>query len=149
MTTSILLQPEVIDALRDGLRGQLATSAQDLTRADELAGGRDDPKRYLEPLLCMDALRALLKELGWSGQPSNLRVDLQVHRYALLLALQDQIGVHTDLLRDSDRDDQRHETATRGMNALTTLALIVLLGTQAQILCPAPCSECPIGDGGR
>jgi hypothetical protein len=35
MTDNILLSAEIIDALRDGLRGQIATSAQRITCADE------------------------------------------------------------------------------------------------------------------
>jgi hypothetical protein len=134
MTDNILLPSEAIDALRDGLRGQIATSAQEVTYADELAGGSEDPKRYLEPLQCIDASRALLEEIGWNGQSGDLHVDLRVHRCALLLALQDQIGVNTDLLRDIDQDDERHEIAARSMSTLTAFALILLLKTQVQIL---------------
>lgn len=134
MTDKILLPSGVIDALRDGLRGQLATSAQEVTYADEVAGGREDPKRYLEPLRCMDALRALLDEIGWTGQPIDLQVDLQIHRCALLLALQDQVSVHNDLLHEGDRGNQPREFTAHSMNALATLALIVLLRIQVQIL---------------
>jgi hypothetical protein len=84
-------------------------------------------------------LRALLEEIGWSGSPSNLeidpKVDLDTHGWALIEALQDQIGDHADRLRDIDqhaqrdaeRDEQRRDLVTRNMNALSALALTVLL----------------------
>jgi hypothetical protein len=67
-------------------------------------------------------------------------LDLDTHAWALLEALQDQLSDHADKLRDTDPDDeqdeQRRETVMRDMNALMSLAVIVLLRTQAQLLRP-------------
>lgn len=149
INNKIRLPAETTDSLRDGLRGQLATAAQELTYADALSGGSEQPERYLGPLRSIDALRALLEEIGWSGPASDLWVDLRLHGRALMLALEDQISGHADLLRDSDGDDHRRETITRDMNDLTALALVTLLKIQAQILHSlAPDSEptCPAGN---
>jgi hypothetical protein len=130
----ICLPTETIDLLRDGLRGQLATAAQELTYADELAGGSEHPERYQGPLRSIDALHALLEEIGWSGPPSEVSVDLRLHSRALMLALEDQLSGQTELLRDSSRDDARREAITRNINNLTALALVTLLRTQAHAL---------------
>jgi hypothetical protein len=82
----------------------------------------------------MDALRALLEEIGWSTPPSDPQVDLRVHGWALIEALQDQVGVHADMLRELDQDDERREVLTHDLDALRALALIVLLRTQARLL---------------
>lgn len=134
INNKIRLPAEAIDSLRDGLRGQLATAAQELTYADELSGGNEQPERYQGPLRTIGALRALLEEIGWSGPPSDRWVDLRLHHRALMLALEDQISGQADLLRDSGRDDDRREALTRNMNTLTALALVTMMRTQAQIL---------------
>jgi len=134
VNNKICLPAETIHSLRDGLRGQLATAAQELTYADELAGGSEHPERYQGPLRSIDALRALLEEIGWSGPPSEVSVDLRLHSRALMLALEDQLSGQTELLHDSGRDDARREAITRNINGLTALALVTLLRTQAHAL---------------
>jgi hypothetical protein len=134
VNNKICLPAETIDSLRDGLRGQLATAAQELTYADELAGGSEHPERYQRPLQSIDALRALLEEIGWNGPSSEVRIDLRLHGHALMLALEDQLNGQTELLRDSGRDDARREAITRNINDLTALALVILLRTQAHAL---------------
>jgi len=136
MMSTVVIPAEVIDPLRDGLRGQIATVAQQMTHADELKGGREHPERYQDPLRYLDALRALLQEIDSSTPPSDLKADLETHAWALIQALQDQISVHGDMLRQLDLDDERRVILTREENLLRTLALTVLLRTQAQILRP-------------
>lgn len=131
-TCTVLIPSELIDPVRDGLRSQLAIAAQQITGADEQIGAREHPERYQDPLRCMDALRALLQEIGWREPPSDPHIDLLTHGWALTEALQDQISVHADMLRDIDRDDERQAASARDMHALTTLALTVLLRAQAQ-----------------
>jgi len=134
---SVLIPAEVVDLLRDGLRSQLAVAARQIADADGQLGAREHPERYQDPLRRIDASRALLEDLGWSAPPSDLRVDLQIHAWALTAALRDQVSVHADMLRDVDRGDEQHETLTRDRQALEALALTVLLGTQAPALCPS------------
>jgi hypothetical protein len=134
MTGDVLIPPELVDPVRDGLRSQLAVAAQHILGADEQLDAREHPERYREPLRCMDALRALLQHLGWSELSSNPYVDLRTHGWALVEALQDQISVQADMLRDIDQDDERRETLARALNALLALALTVLLRIQARIL---------------
>jgi hypothetical protein len=151
--STVVIPAEVLDLVRDGLRSQISLAGQHVASADEQPQGRSRPDRYQDPLRCQDALRALLDEIGWRGSPSNLeidpqsdlKVDLDTHGWALIEALQDQIGDHADRLRDIDRheqrdaerDEQRRDLLTRDMNALSNLALIVLLRTQARVLRPA------------
>jgi hypothetical protein len=147
--STVVIPVEVLDLVRDGLRGQISLAGAHVASADEQPEGRSFPERYRDPLRCQDALRALLGEIGWSGSPSDieidspsdLKVDLDKHGWALLEALQDQISDHADRLRDidrdEDRDEQRRDLVMRDMNALSTLALIVLLRMQARVLRPA------------
>ena len=103
MMSTVVIPAEVVDLLRDGLRSQIATVAQWLTHADEREGGREHPERYQDPLRCIYALNTLMEEIGWSTQPSNLQVDLPTHAWALIEALQDQVSVHANMLRDRER----------------------------------------------
>ncbi len=134
MTDNVLIPAEAVDLLRDGLRSQIAIAAQHVTGAEEKLGAREHPERYQDPLRCMDTLRALLQEIGWSTPPDDALVDLRIHGWALIEALQDQVSVHADMLRDLDQDDEPRHVLVHNMNALTPLALTVLLRTQARIL---------------
>ena len=133
---TVVIPAEVIELLRDGLRSQIAIVAQRIARAEELEGQRGHFEPSKDLLTCLDALRALLQEIGRRTPPSDLNVHLETHAWALLEALRDQVSVHGDMLRDPDLDDERRAILTREMNPLSTLALDVLLRTQAQILRP-------------
>jgi hypothetical protein len=134
MMNTVVVPAEVLDLLRDGLRSQIALAGQHVASADEQPDGRRHPERYQDPLRCQDTLRALLDEIGWGGPPSDLKVDLDTHAWALLEALRDQVSCHADLLREIKPDDERLPIVTRDLNALTTLALVVLLRMQAWVL---------------
>jgi len=130
----------MLDLVRDGLRSQIALTAQHISSADEQPDGRRHPERFQDLLCCSDALRALLEEIGWSGSPSDPKIDLDKHAWALLEALQDQLIDHVDQLRDTDpddeHDDERRDIVTHDMNALMSLAVVVLLRMQAGVLRP-------------
>jgi hypothetical protein len=134
MTSTVLIPAEIVDLLRDGLRSQIALGAHDLKSAEEQMDAREHPERYQDPLKCMDALRALLDEIGWSTPSSDHQVDLTIHGAALIDALQDQLSVHADMARDITQDDERREAIARDVNELTVLSLTVLLRTQARML---------------
>jgi hypothetical protein len=141
MMSTVVIPVEVVDLLRDGLRGQIASAAQRITSAAGQLDAREHPEREQDPLRCIHALRTLMDEIGWSTPPSDLQVDLQTHAWALLEALQDQVSVHSNMLRESDQDDERREVLMREMRPLSTLALTVLLKTQAHILRPTAPGE--------
>ena len=133
-TCTVLILSELVDSVRDGLRSRLAIAAQHIVSADEQANAREHPERYRDALRYMDASRALLEEIGWSAPTRDPRVDLQAHGWALIEALEDQVDVHADMLRDIAEGDERRVAMARKMAALTSLALTVLLKVQAQIL---------------
>jgi hypothetical protein len=132
--STIQIPAELVDLLRDGLRSRLAVAAQQIADADGKLDAREHPERYQDPLGRIDALRALLEEIGWCNPPNDLHVDLQTHGWALIEALGDEVGFHADALRDIAQEDERRETTARNMGALTALALTVLLRFQAQLL---------------
>ncbi|MGA7705738.1 MAG: hypothetical protein WB998_12670 [Solirubrobacteraceae bacterium] len=144
-TCTVLIPSELVDSVRDGLRSQLAVAAQHIISADEQANAGEHPERYRDALRYMDALRALLEKIGWSAPTSDRRVDLQAHGLALIEALEDQVDVHADMLRDIAEDDERRVAMARKVAALTSLALTVLLKVQAQILREGCSSMCERG----
>jgi hypothetical protein len=133
-TYTVLIPSELVDPVRDGLRSQLAVAAQQIAWADEQVDARAHLTHYQDALCYMDALRALLEEIGWSAPSSEQRLDLQAHGWALIEALQDQINERADMLRDIAPDEARRAAIAPTMSELTSLALTVLLETQAQIL---------------
>lgn len=149
---NVLIQAELVDLLRDGLRGQLAVAAQRIASADERPDAREHPERFQDPLRCMDALRALMEDIGWSAPPddpradprADPRIDLRIHGWALTEALREQVSVHVDMLHDIDHADERRATVARDLSALSILALTVLLRTRADSLCGA---SPPAGSG--
>jgi hypothetical protein len=141
MMSTVVIPAEVVELLRDGLRGQIASAAQTITSAAGQLDAREHPEREQDPLRCIYALRALMEEIGWSTQPSDLQVDLLTHAWALIEALQDQVSVHANMIRESDQDDERRKAAMRDMSTLSTLSLTVLLRTQARILRPTAPGE--------
>jgi hypothetical protein len=134
MTSTVLIPAEIVDLLRDGLRSQIALAAHHVRNAEEQLDAREHPERYQDPLRCMDALRALLDEIGWSTPSSDRQVDLTIHGAALIDAVQDQLSVHANMVREVTQDDERREAIARDVNALTVLSLTVLLRTQARML---------------
>jgi hypothetical protein len=138
MMSTVVIPAEVIDLLRDGLRSQIASASQRIISATGQLDAREHPEREQDPLRCIYALNTLMDEIGWSTPPNDLQVDLETHAWALLEALQDQVSVHANMLRESDRDHERREVLAREMNAVSTLALTVLLKTQARVLRPGP-----------
>jgi len=141
MMSTVVIPTEVVDLLRDGLRSQIASAAQAITSAGGQLDAREHPERYQDPLRCIYALNTLMEEIGWSTQPSDPHVELQTHAWALIEALQDQVSVHANMIRESDQDDERRAALMRDMNPLSALALTVLLKTQAHILRPTAPGE--------
>src|SRR5271155_405866 len=100
MMSTVVIPAEVVDLLRDGLRAQIASAAQRIISAAGQLDAREHPEREQEPLRCIFALRTLMDEIGWSTPPNDLRVDLQTHAWALLEALQDQLSIHANMIRE-------------------------------------------------
>jgi hypothetical protein len=154
---TVPIPPELLDPLRDGLRSRIAVAAQLIVSADAQREARACVDHYQEALRSMDALRTLLEEIGWNAPPGDPRVDLQIHHWALIEALRDQVDTHVDMFRDIPQEDERRAAMTSVMTELTSLALSVLLEAQAQILyarrdrarysgkgCAALCNALPI-----
>jgi hypothetical protein len=130
---SVLITAEVADLVRDGLRSQIARSAQHIVNADGLTEAGERSENYQEPLRRIGAFHALLEALGWTTSPEDVRVDLKAHEWALTQAVRDEISTLTNILRDNFQDDECRATTTRQINALTPISLIVLQ-TQATTL---------------
>jgi len=133
LSNRLLISDAVAQLIRDGLRGQIATTSQWVTHAESLSGGREHPERFQAPLADQDALRALMEKLGWKKAADRgteyIEIDLRAHFWALLEALQDQITTQTDQLRDSGGDTEREAKLKTALTELTALSLTVLLKT--------------------
>jgi hypothetical protein len=139
MTDKVLIPAGIVDLVREGLRSQLAIAARQLTDVDGLSSTREHPERYTDPLLCLDALRAVMQEIGANrvDPQDDLQLDPQAHGWALAKLLADEVSSHKDMLRDRDLDDERRRELSREMNALIAIALELLLRIQAMLLHPA------------
>jgi len=102
----IAVQAGAIGLLREGLIDQIALSAQQIAQADELAGSRERPELYRRPLRQIDALRALIEQIGWEGEPAEEAVDLAIHGWALTQAICSQATAIADMLAEVEHDDQ-------------------------------------------
>jgi len=58
------------------------------------------PERYQVPLKHLDALRAVMDDIGWDASEEDVYLDLGRHEWALIQALQDQVAVLTDVLHE-------------------------------------------------
>jgi len=120
----------LIDAIRDGLRGQISVAAGWLVDAEVQAGAREHPERYLQPLESIDALRELLSEIGWDTLPTDVQIDLDLHGWALVRAIDDRVQVMIDRLTEIDRrgpgEDEQRAAAAGQASDLCKLALATM-----------------------
>jgi len=108
----------------------------------------EHPERYQDPLRYIYALNTLMEEIRLehtaeqpAGRPADARMGAD-------RSAAGQVSVHANMLRDSHLNDERREALMRDMKPLSTLALIVLLKTQARILRPtAPLSPSDVDVG--
>ena len=142
LSNRLLISDAVAQLIRDGLRGQIATSSQWVTYAESLSGGREHPERFQAPLAEQDSLRALMDVLGWqeSAEAASeyFAIDLRTHSWALLEALQDQITSHTEQLRDTQIETGRKTEITTALTELTALSVTLLLKAESQRLLQTP-----------
>jgi hypothetical protein len=101
--SGLVVPAALIDVLRDGLRGQISVAATLLVEAEVQLGAREQPHRYRQPLESIDSLRALLEEIGWDTPPTDQRLDLDRHGWALVRGIEDRIQVLIDRLAEIDR----------------------------------------------
>ena len=121
------ISPTIADLVRDGLRSQIANAAQLIVNANDLTDARQNPDRYREPLRHIDALQALMNELGWEASSENAAVDLSRHEWALTCALRDEISVLPSLIRENWEETEFRETTEAQLRELIPFTLTVLL----------------------
>ncbi len=136
ITDDVRIPTQAIELLRDGLRSRIALAAQSVSSAEGEPDAREHPERYCRPLRRIDALRALLEDIGWSEPAGDARVDLRRHGWALIAALQDQVSVHADMLSELGEEDEQRHALARDLGSLSSVALDVLLREQARALRP-------------
>jgi hypothetical protein len=142
--SAVVVPAGLIDVIRDGLRGQISVAAALLVEAEVELGAREHPERYQRPLASIDALRALLGEIGWDTPPRDLQIDLEIHGWALIHSIDDRIEVLIDRLAEIDRNppgDVQSRAIVAGQAAeLHNLArtTMALLGQSTQTDFPAP-----------
>lgn len=131
MTGPAHIPAEAIDPLRDGLRSRLAGVARAIADRDGTIA--DERTEHDRADLCrLDALRALLDELGWDTPPCERAIDPQAHGWALREALRDQLAVHADMLRELRPNDGSRAAIARRAGTLQKLADAVGSGAPAR-----------------
>lgn len=129
---SVLIRHGVAETVRDGLRSQISNFARQVADADGLTANRGHPERYQVPLQHMDALRALLDEMGWSPSEEDVYIDLGHHEWALVQTLQDQVPVLADILHEDPEESEFREGIESKLQELLPLSLVVLLRSRAR-----------------
>lgn len=129
---TVLIPAEIADSVRDGLRSRIANAAQAIVNSNGLVDGREHPERYQEPLRHIDACRSLIEELGWRSSSEDVRVNLKAHEWALTQALQGEISVLADIVRDNSDDTECRTVFTGQLQELMPFALAVLLKARAR-----------------
>lgn len=125
------------DEVRDGLRSQISKFAGQVADAEGLTINHEHPERYQVPLRRQDSLRALLDEMGWVSSEEDVHIDQDLHEWALIQALQDQVPVLADVLYDNREESEFREGIAGQLQELMPLSLVVLLRSQANALLAA------------
>jgi hypothetical protein len=127
----VLVRHGVAETVRDGLRSQISNFARQVADADGLTAYQGHPERYQVPLQHMDALRALMDEMGWSPSQEDVYIDLGRHEWALIQALQDQVSVLADILHEDPEESEFRAGISGQFQELVPLSLVVLLRSRA------------------
>ncbi len=113
MSTNALVVPaELVGNLRDGLHAALSFAAEEVTSV--IFEPERSLEMYREPLARFDRVRALLDVIGWDREPdpAEARFDLREHLHATLDALEKEIDVASDRVKEAATVDA--ERAKRG-----------------------------------
>jgi hypothetical protein len=123
MSQMLTVPAEILVQLRGGLLEELGFVASDISTASV----RDDrylyPERLTVPVERFDRHRSLLDVIGWteSNEPAGVDIDLSVHCWALLAALESLLTAERDLAdlppHMAGTDDQQ-STAERHVREL-------------------------------
>jgi len=99
--TTITIPARIVRYLREALHSQLGMAAEDIGQANHEAG-KLRPLLYAEPLERFDRTRALLDLIGWKDETDERPaiVNLVGHRQTLLTALQAQVEMEREMVRD-------------------------------------------------
>jgi len=99
----------MVRELRIGLHSVLGQAAQDVSIMTDRRGRERHPEWYRDPLGRFDRARALLDLTGWaeSGPPEDVLVDLSIHCWALLQALDVALLVGYDEIMEARKTSGR------------------------------------------
>jgi len=75
--------------------------------------------------------------MGWVSSEEDVHIDQDLHEWALIQALQDQVPVLADVLYDNREESEFREGIAGQLQELMPLSLVVLLRSQANALLAA------------
>ncbi len=136
-TREVLIRHGLAELVRDGLRSQISNFARQVADTDGLTANHGHPERYQVPLKHLDALRAVMDDIGWDASEEDVYIDLGRHEWALVQALQDQVAVLTDVLHENPEESEFIAGITGQFQELLPLSLLVLLRSRANDLMSA------------
>lgn len=106
MSQTITIPAALASCLRDGLFSELGSAAADVARLTEHPRERSLDK-YYEPLKCQRKAQLLLEEIGGeTPDPPIPVVAGRVHRFILLLALEEQQLSYIERSEELDEGEQ-------------------------------------------
>ncbi|MGN6372154.1 MAG: hypothetical protein ACTHM1_04075 [Solirubrobacteraceae bacterium] len=115
--TAILIPAEAVLILRAALLGELYAPAEMLCDASQVWDRQKHPEDFLVALGELDRCRAALDVFGW-GEPAKqepVLLDLDTHRQVIVRALQVQLGVEHEYMKE---DPEADEVAVRRQNEI-------------------------------
>lgn len=120
--TSIAIPAPILRHLRCAVLSELGAVASLIGQASMELEKEKHPELFEEPVVHLDAYRALLDVIAW-GEPSEeqvLEIDLDAHRWALVTALQARLEIERDYLQVSPRAKraEKHKQAERNIGEI-------------------------------
>lgn len=110
----LVVPPAIVPYLRDGLHSEIGTAAEEILAVTWETDRAEHPAWYGEPIEHLDRVRRLLDLIGWSAnsKPGEVQIDVREHSQLVLDALNTELLVVDEQLRESAQIDA--ERATRG-----------------------------------
>jgi hypothetical protein len=120
--TRIAVPALIVRLLRCAVLSELGAVASLIGQASMELEKEKHPELFEEPVVHLDAYRALLDVIAWGEPPEEhaLEIDLDAHRWALVTALEARLEIERDYLRVSPRIKraEKHKQAERNISEI-------------------------------
>jgi hypothetical protein len=119
---NIAISAPIVRLLRCAALSELGAVASLIGQASMELEKEKHPELFEQPVEHLDAYRALLDVIAWGEPPqeTEVEIDLDVHRWALVTALEARLEIERDYLRISPRikHAEMHQQAKRNIGEI-------------------------------